>query len=67
MNTIRITISDTKKLNLSWKLTGLWEIDHETEDGNVMIRRVEEPMVEYIAKNLTRYELSKDTVEKLKK
>jgi len=26
MKAIRITLKDTKRLNLSWKLIGLWEI-----------------------------------------
>ena len=31
MKTIRITLKDAKKLNLTWKLIGLWEICDESE------------------------------------
>ena len=61
MRTIRITIKDTSELNLSWKLAGLWEI------WGSMICRIEEPHVEYKAKNLTRYELPVGVIDKLTK
>lgn len=67
MKAIRITLKDTKRLNLTWKLIGLWEICDESESGKVPIRRIEEPMVEYRSKNLTRYELSQRIIRKLER
>ncbi len=67
MKTIRITLKDAKRLNLSWKLIGLWEIRDESESEKVLIRRIEEPMVEYISRNLNQYELSKGTIKKLER
>ena len=67
MKTVRITLKDTKRLNLSWKLIGLWEIRDESEREKVLIRRIEEPMVEYISRNLNQYELSKGTIKKLER
>lgn len=67
MKTIRITLKDAKKLNLTWKLIGLWEICDESESEKVLIRRIEEPMVEYRSKNLTRYELSQRIIRKLER
>lgn len=67
MKTIRITLKDAKGLNLSWKLIGLWEICDESESEKVLIRRIEEPMVEYISRNLNQYELSKGTIKKLER
>ena len=67
MKTIRITLKDAKKLNLTWKLIGLWEIYDESESEKVLIRRIEEPMVEYISRNLNQYELSKGTIKKLER
>ena len=67
MKAIRITLKDTKRLNLTWKLIGLWEICDESESEKVLIRRIEEPMVEYISRNLNQYELSKGTIKKLER
>ena len=67
MKTIRITLKYAKKLNLTWKLIGLWEICDESKSEKVLIRRIEEPMVEYISRNLNQYELSKGTIKKLER